>query len=73
MENNKKRLMNKQELIQAVEKARTQTKGEAARLIDMLGGVESNPFVKNEREKRKLQKGLSPEPDKESEAAIDEG
>jgi hypothetical protein len=53
--------MKKQKLIQAVEKARTQTRGQAARVIDMLCGVESDPFAKKDRENRKIRKGLPSE------------
>lgn len=61
MENCETRPMNKQELIEAVERARLQTRGQAARVIDMLVGVKSDPFAKKDRDKRKLQKGLPSE------------
>jgi len=63
--------MKKQELIQAVEKARDQTRGQAMRVIDMLFGVKSNPSAKKDREKRKLQKGLPPEINPEFEDKLD--
>jgi len=63
--------MNKQELIQAVEKAKDQTRGQAMRVIDMLFGVKPNHSAKKEREKRKLQKGLKPEINTEFEDKLD--
>ncbi len=64
METIKKRPMNKQELIQAVEKARLQTRCQARRVIDGLVGVRSDPFAKKDRENRKLHEALPPELDK---------
>lgn len=72
METIEKKPMNKQELIQAFEKAKTQTRGQAARVIDMLVGVRSDPFAKQKQDKKKLQEGFSPEPDVESEGKLDE-
>ena len=64
--------MNKQELIQAVEKARDQTRGQAARVIDMLFGVKSTSAAKKDREKRKRQKGLPPEINADLKDKLDE-
>jgi hypothetical protein len=40
--------MKKRELIQAFEKAKTQTKCEATRVLDRLSGVMADPFAKKE-------------------------
>jgi hypothetical protein len=41
--------MKNRELIQAFEKAKTQTKCEATRVLDRLSGVMADPFAKKER------------------------
>jgi len=44
-----KRHMKKRELLQAFEKAKTQTKCEATRVLDRLSGVKADPFAKKEQ------------------------
>ena len=63
--------ISKEELIEAVEKARPQTRGQALRVIDMLVGVRSDPFAKKDREKRKPQKSVPPKIIAESEGKMD--
>lgn len=41
--------MNKHQLIQAVEKARGQTRCEANRMLDLLSGVTGDPLAKSRR------------------------
>jgi len=41
--------MKNRELIQAFEKAKTQTKCEATRVLDRLSGVMADPFAKKEQ------------------------
>jgi hypothetical protein len=48
--------MDKRELIRIYEKARTQTKGEALRVVDLLSGVRGDPL------NRKKNSVMNPEP-----------
>ena len=63
--NNEKRRMKKQELIQAVEKAKGQTRCEAFRVLDLLSGVRGDPLAKNRRAKREPVKRPSSREDNE--------
>lgn len=60
-----KRHMKKRELIQAFEKAKTQTKCEATRVLDRLSGVMSDPFAQKEPKESKPGQARSPESDQE--------
>jgi len=57
--------MKKQELIQAVEKAKGQTRCEAFRVLDLLSGVRGDPLAKNRRAKKGPEKRLSSQDDTE--------
>lgn len=57
--------MKKRELLQAFEKAKTQTKCEATRVLDRLSGVRADPFAKKEQVEVNLKKHLSPETDQD--------
>ena len=61
--NIEKRHMKKRELLQAFEKAKTQTKCEATRVLDRLSGVRGDPFAKKKPLENKPGKGPSSVPD----------
>ena len=63
--------MKNRELIQAFEKAKTQTKCEATRVLDRLSGVMADPFAKKERVDIKPGKRPTPEFDQELKDAVD--
>ena len=71
MQTTNKGPLNRQELIEIVEKAKLQTKGQAVRMIDEMFGLRPAPSTKNDREERKPQKAPPPEPDKSSEDKLD--
>jgi len=57
--------MKNRELIQAFEKAKTQTKCEATRVLDRLSGVMADPFAKKEQVEIIPEKRLSPVTDQD--------
>ena len=59
--------MNKQNLKLVVEKAKTQTKNQAMRMVDRLSGVRIEPLALKELVKRKQQNRLFPQSEKEIE------
>ena len=73
METTNKSPISRQELIQIVEKAKLQTKGQAVRVIDEMFGLRPAPSAKKDGEARKLQTALSPELDKKFEEKEDRG
>ena len=73
METTEKRRMSKRKITQIFEKTSPQTRGQAARVIDMLVGVRSDPFANKKQADRKLPKGLFRGTDKENQDKLDEG
>ena len=57
--------MKKRELKEAFEKAKTQTKCEATRVLDRLSGVMTDPFAKKEQVEIKPKKRLHSATDQE--------
>ncbi|MCP3950869.1 MAG: hypothetical protein GY697_01405 [Desulfobacterales bacterium] len=65
--------MQKRELIKAYEKAKTQTKGQAGRILDQLSGVVGDPLNEKEPEEVKPEKQPSSQADPEQENPADIG